>query len=71
MCATTIASSLAKSEIMEFSYPVVYAAAGIIVPFPVENSKNLVDTAAFQVPVRNSFFIISISNSYILIEPSY
>jgi hypothetical protein len=50
MCATTSASLSSKFDIQDISYPVVFADASILIPFPTEKTIY-VDASAFQYKV--------------------
>lgn len=51
MCVSTVAPLYVKRPIMDFSQPVDFVEAGIIIPFPAENPKIWVDASVFLTDV--------------------
>ena len=47
MCADSIALDSPKRKVMDISYPILFANAAILIPFPRESSK-WIDTSAFK-----------------------
>ena len=47
MCIDSITLDSPKRKVMDISYPIVFANAAIIIPFPQETSK-WIDTSAFN-----------------------
>lgn len=50
---TTGAPTISRQAVVDFSYPVIYVDAAIIVPFPREESKIWLETVGFQRTVND------------------
>ncbi len=56
MCISTSAPAVAKSPVMDMSYPVIFADAAIIIPFPREKGKILWNTSTYKFSVGRYHF---------------
>lgn len=56
MCVTMSVAVPSKTNILDISYPVVYADSAILIPFPKENSRVQFDKSSFEFPVQAMTF---------------
>ncbi|XP_032783809.2 glutamate receptor U1 [Daphnia magna] len=73
MCVTMSVASSGKANIVDISYPVVYADSAILIPFPTENSRIWSETSSFQVPAWIAIlvtFIATVLVSWIIFRVS-